>query len=576
MSNFSFLKEQFPVLENFGSLAERYVYTDVNSCLLKLGMIGETIVNLMFRYDRLPLSIDNTAVARIDALLQEGMLPRDICDILHALRKARNRAVHENYESGEEGRALLEMAYSLCEWFMQTYGDWDYESRPFVMPLPPAENISPGKAEEKAIEEELMKEAETKAAVAKKVDSAERKQKAFRAASGRVRSEAETRYMIDMQLRQAGWEADTQTMRYARGTRPQKGRCMAIAKWPTLSGTGKKGFADYALFADRKLVAIIEAKALHKDIPSVIDYQCKDYARNIRKEDALYQAGTWGSYRVPFVFATNGRPYLEQLATRSGIWFLDLRAPSNAPRALRGWMSPEGLLEMLRESAAAGSRALGEMPYDFLRDENGLALRAYQVEAIKAAEQAITEGRRNVLLAMATGTGKTRTILGLIYRFLKSGRFRRILFLVDRTSLGEQAEDVFKEVRLENLLTLDNIYNIKGLDDKDIDRETRLQVATVQSMVKRILYSDGDDMPSVTDYDLLIIDEAHRGYILDREMGEEELLYRDQLDYQSKYRSVIEYFDAVRIALTATPALQTTRIFGEPVFCYTYREAVIE
>lgn len=75
---------------------------------------------------------------------------------------------------------------------------------------------------------------------------------------------------------------------------------------------------------------------------------------------------------------------------------------------------------------------------------------------------------------------------------------------------------------------------------------------------------------------LTYADEAHRGYILDKEMCEDEVLYRDQREYQSKYRSVIEYFNAVKIALTATPALQTTEIFGKPVFKYTYREAVIE
>lgn len=164
----------------------------------------------------------------------------------------------------------------------------------------------------------------------------------------------------------------------------------------------------------------------------------------------------------------------------------------------------------------------------------------------------------------------TRTVLGMIYRFLKTNRFKRILFLVDRTSLGEQAIDVFKEVKLEDLMTLDEIYNIKSLEDKDIDKETRIQVATVQSMVKRILYNDGEPMPAVTYYDLIIIDEAHRGYVLDKEMGDTEILYRDQREYQSKYRSVIEYFDAVTIALTATPALQTTEIFGQPVFKYTY------
>lgn len=71
-------------------------------------------------------------------------------------------------------------------------------------------------------------------------------------------------------------------------------------------------------------------------------------------------------------------------------------------------------------------------------------------------------------------------------------------------------------------------------------------------------------------------DEAHRGYILDKEMGDDEMLYRNQDDYISKYRSVLEYFDAIKIALTATPALHTSQIFGAPVFNYTYREAVIE
>ena len=174
------------------------------------------------------------------------------------------------------------------------------------------------------------------------------------------------------------------------------------------------------------------------------------------------------------------------------------------------------------------------------------------------------------------GTGKTRTILGMIYRFLKSGRFRRILFLVDRTALGEQAQDVFKEVKLEDVMTLNEIYNIKNLDNKDIDPETKIQIATVQSLVKRIMYNTGETMPAVSDYDLIIVDEAHRGYILDKEAGEDELLYRNQDDFVSKYRTVIEYFDAVKVALTATPALHTSEIFGKPVFEYSYRRAVVE
>ena len=124
------------------------------------------------------------------------------------------------------------------------------------------------------------------------------------------------------------------------------------------------------------------------------------------------------------------------------------------------------------------------------------------------------------------------------------------------------------------ILALNDINN--ELDEKEIDRETKIHIATVQSLVKRILYPEGDTMPSVTDYDLIVVDEAHRGYILDKEMSETEMLYRNQDDYISKYRTVIEYFDAVKIALTATPALHTTEIFGKPVFNYSYREAVID
>lgn len=575
-SNFQFLTSHFPVLANFGELAETYLYSDSNSCLMKLGMIGETIVNLCFIYDKIPLPQDNTAANRINSLFREGMITRDLKDVLHALRVSRNKAVHENYASVADGKALIQMAHSLCQWFMQTYGDWTYQGESFVMPADTSYPVDADKQNEQAREDALIKEAEKTAAAAPAVEKEIRKKQSGKAASQRVRSEAETRYLIDEQLRKVGWEADTQKLRYFKGTRPAKGRNMAISEWPTDSSVGNRGYVDYALFVGMQMVAAVEAKAIHKDIPSVIDYQCKDYSRNIRSADSAYQIGRWGGYKVPFTFATNGRPYLEQYDTKSGIWFLDLRQPDNAPKALRGWMSPEGIMELLDKDISARNQDLRGMSYDLLRDKDGLNLRAYQIRAIEAAEEAIINGQQNILLAMATGTGKTRTVLGMIYRFLKTGRFRRILFLVDRTSLGEQASDVFREVKLEDLMTLDDIYNIKGLEDKDIDRETRIQIATVQSMVKRILYNDEETMPAVSDFDLVIIDEAHRGYILDKEMGEDEILYRDQLDYQSKYRCVVEYFDAVKIALTATPALQTTKIFGQPVFKYTYREAVIE
>lgn len=244
-SNFEFLKDSFPVLANFGKLSEKYLYTDSNSCLMKLGMIGETIVNLIFTYDKLPLPYDNTAVNRIDTLYREGLITHDLADILHALRKKRNLAVHENYASVEDGKALIQMAYSLTEWFMQTYGDWNYKSKPFVIPPDSAVAVSIDKAAEEAKEDLLMDEASKVAAAAPAVSMDDRRKQAGKAAGRRFKSEAETRYLIDEQLRKVGWEADTEKLRYSKGTRPAKGHNIAIAEWPTDSTVGNKGYVDY-------------------------------------------------------------------------------------------------------------------------------------------------------------------------------------------------------------------------------------------------------------------------------------------------------------------------------------------
>ena len=577
-SNSEFLNRYWPALAQIGAAAESYVYSDANACLYKLGMFGERLILEIFAFEHIKEpTIDNTHANRIRLLKREGLIPKKIDDILYALRKMRNDAVHAGADSVEDAKTLLSMTYNLAVWFMEVYGDWGYIAPAFVMPenvvQPDYESIIK-EQEEKIVA--LSKQVEAVSTAASTKTSKERAEKGETASESMELSEAETRYLIDEQLRKFGWEADTNTLRYSKGTRPQKGRNLAIAEWPTDSAVGKNGYADYALFVGVKLVGIVEAKKAAIDIPSVIDHQCKEYAKGIKDEHQEYTINQWGAYKVPFVFATNGRKYLKQIETKSGIWYLDLRSGANAPKALPGWISPQGLMEQLEKDIVAANSALQNTPFDLLRDPDGLNLRKYQINAIEAAEQAVIDGKQTVLLSMATGTGKTRTILGMIYRFIKSDRFKRVLFLVDRTALGEQAEDVFKEVKIEELMTLDSIYNIKGLDEKEIDRETKIHIATVQSLVKRILYPKDDTMPSVTDYDLIVIDEAHRGYILDKEMSETEMLYRNQDDYISKYRTVIEYFDAVKIALTATPALHTTKIFGKPVFNYSYREAVID
>lgn len=579
-SNFDFLNRYWPTLEKIGATAESYLYDDPNACIYKLGMFAERLVQEIFSFEHLSEpEYDNSHAARIKILKREGLIDRGgkIDDILFALRKKRNDAVHNYEDSIDDAKAMLEMAYHLAEWFMQVYGDWGYIPTEFKLPE---------KKPEIDYESIIKKQEEEIAALIKTVDEiktpasdntkSERSEKAASVSDNMKLTEAETRLIIDDQLRKYGWEVDTNALRYSKGVRPQKGKNLAIAEWPTDSKVTQGGFADYALFVGLQMVGIVEAKKAMIDIPSVIDYQCKDYASMIKTEHHEYLINAWGKYQVPFVFATNGRKYLKQIETKSGIWFLDLRNKSNVPKALSGWISPDGIMELLEKDIACADDTLRNMPYDFLRDSDGLNLRDYQIKAIEAAEKAVIDGTPSVLLSMATGTGKTRTILGMIYRFLKSGRFKRILFLVDRTALGEQASDVFKEVKIEDLMTLDNIYNIKGLEEKEIEKETKIHIATIQSLVKRIVYDEGNTMPSVTEYDLIIVDEAHRGYILDKEMSETEMLYRNQSDYISKYRTVVEYFDAVKVALTATPALHTTEIFGKPVFNYSYREAVID
>ena len=578
-SNFDFLNRYWETLARIGKSAESYLYNDPNACIYKLGMFAERLVQEIFAKERLTEpTYDNTHANRIKILKREGLIERGgrIDDILYSLRKTRNAAVHQYEDSVDTAKSLLRMAYRLAVWFMEVYGDYSFQAPEFVMPQD--EPIPDYKSIIQDLEEQLARAAKARLVVTA-TDDLSPKEKANKSAAvteAMVLTEAETRIIIDDQLKKYGWEVDTNNLRYSKGTRPQKGRNLAIAEFPTNSTVTKGGYADYALFVGLKLVAIIEAKKASVDIPSVIDYQCKDYARMIKAEHSQYVINDWNGYKVPFVFATNGRKYLKQIEQKSGIWFLDLRDGANTPKAMQGWISPDGFMEMLDKDIATANQALQNTPYDLLRDPDGLNLREYQIRAIEAAENAIIKGKKTALLSMATGTGKTRTILGMIYRFIKSNRFRRILFLVDRTALGEQASDVFKEVKIEDLMTLDEIYNIKGLDEKEIDKETKIHIATVQSLVKRLIYSEDDTMPSVSDYDLIVVDEAHRGYTLDKELSDDELLYRNQEDYISKYRTVIEYFDAVKVALTATPALHTTEIFGKPVFTYSYREAVID
>lgn len=576
-SNFEFLNRYWPVLAQLGANAENYLYSDPNACIYKLGMFAERLVQeiLVFEHMDAPKT-DNTHANRIRLLKRAGLLPPEIDNTLYILRKTRNSAVHAGTDSVDEAKTLLSMAYNLAVWYMETYGDWEYIAGDFVMPeeVHQVDLKSVIEDQEKKIAELSQKLAQVTTAVSGTTQK-ERAKRGETVSSMMQWNEAQTRCLIDEQLRKAGWEADTINLRYSKGIRPVKGRNIAISEWPTNSAFYKNGYADYAFFIGEKLVALMDAKRASEDVASTIDVQVKDYAKHIKEEHSKYVINSWDDYQVPFLFASNGRAFLEQLRTKSGIWFLDARKSTNQPYPIRNWFSPSDLEEKLSQDIDKANETLVTYSDSFMEDPKGLNLRDYQIRAISKTTEAIISGKRTALLAMATGTGKTRTVLGLIYKMLESKRFKRILFLVDRVSLGEQAMDTFKDVKLKDLMTLDEIYEIKDIDDNEINLETKVSVSTVQGLLKRTILSETPDlMPGA--FDLIIVDEAHRGYILDREMTEEEILYANQDDYMSKYKQVIEYFDAVKIALTVTPALHTAEIFGEPIFTYSYREAVID
>src|SRR5579863_9495733 len=626
-ANFDFLGTHEAQLVRLGGLAERYFKDDPNTSLIKLRQFGEVLAQLTAAKSGMLASPEAQQADLLRRLKFERIVPREVGDLFHQLRIAGNRATHAQAGDHAEALSTLKIARELGIWFHRTFADAKYKGGAFVPPPDPAdatkalqeeldrlrqaldqtrsdvekarvaaenearERLSAQERakkdrEERAVWEQLASEAEkakaqlsaelqalqaaaaqapaqTMAAIVAKADAA--------AAEINI-DEASTRTLIDTQLRARGWEVDTQEMRYATGTRPAKGRNMAIAEWPTKSGP-----ADYALFVGTKCIGVVEAKRRNKNVSAHVD-QAQRYARGFRFEGGAEPIGDpWADigterFFVPFVFSTNGRPYLKQVETESGIWFRDARKPSNHRRALSDWPTPDGLKGMLEIDAEAAQADLKARPFDF-----GFPLRPYQKHAIEVVEAGLAEERRNMLLAMATGTGKTKLAIAMLYRLLAAKRFRRVAFIVDRNALGTQAAGEFSTTRIVSAKTFADIFGLKGLDTVKPDSETKVHICTIQGLVKRVLYTDDPaEIPPVDQYDLMVVDECHRGYLLDREMSDAELSFRSQDDYISKYRRVLEHFDAVKIRLTATPALHTANIFGDPIYKYSYREAVID
>ena len=341
---------------------------------------------------------------------------------------------------------------------------------------------------------------------------------------------------------------------------------MAIPELPTLEGP-----ADYALCFSQRVQAVVEAKRVGIGAQEVL-LQAQRYSRGVQQQPRWQ-----GEYGVPFLYSTNG----EQIR------FHDIRREQNRSRWVSGFHRYEALNEML-------DRDIDTELDDLVGLQQSELLRPYQVEASAAIEDAIRDGRRKLLVTMATGTGKTLMTVNEIYRLMNSGVARRVLFLVDRRALAAQTVRTFASFEAERGLKFDKIYTVYSqllqkddLGDEPFDPnlmpnslltsptlgDAFVYVSTIQRMSmnlfgsERALKIDGASLDADVEqldipihaFDLIVADECHRGYT-----ARERAIWRDTLDY----------FDAIKIGLTATPATHTMAYFEHLAYRYDYDDAV--
>ena len=367
--NFAFLMKYDKVLVRHAALAERYVFDDPDSALIKLRQFGELLAQHAAAYTGVAVEEHESQRDLIDKLWERQIISSQASQLFHSLRKAGNEAAHQHTGDRREALHQLQMARKLAVWFHKSFGgDAHFKAGPFVPPPDPHEAERELRTELERLREALVAAQEQMAGSQQLVEEQARQRQVAEAAAKRAYGdltavlelaaeteqqleqerqrfqrhlaelqtqaaaapieqraavvelahheaeeldldEAHTRRIIDQQLREAGWEADTVALTYAAGIRPIRGRNLAIAEWPTAHGP-----ADYVLFVGLTPVAVAEAKRRRQDVAGSIE-QAKRYSRGYTvTADQQSPGGPWGEFTVPFLFATNGRPFLRQIA----------------------------------------------------------------------------------------------------------------------------------------------------------------------------------------------------------------------------------------------------------------------
>lgn len=324
--------------------------------------------------------------------------------------------------------------------------------------------------------------------------------------------------IIDKRLAEAGWDVDNVTQ-----VIPEFSISKNMVNEPR-APYGKE-FSDYVLLGkDGKPLAVIEAKKTSVDA-AIGREQAKQYCYNIQEEISF----------LPFCFYTNGHE----------IYFWDLG--NYPPKKVLGFPTRDDLerYEYIRRNRKPLAAEL---------INSNIAGRDYQVHAIRSVLEGIDKKKNKFLLVMATGTGKTRTTIALVDALMRAGWVERVLFLVDRIALRNQALEAFKE-----FLPYEPAWPKIG--EKSIATDRRIYTSTYPTMLNII--RDEENPLSPHFFDLIVVDESHRS------------IY-------NTYQEVLDYFNTITLGLTATPTdvidHNTFQLFecedGLPTFAYSYEEAV--
>lgn len=478
MTNFAFLPDTFSDIAESAARAEGHIHGDPRAACFHTRFTLEAIVHWLYRHDtQLRMPYDHALGALLHEPTFQNLLPEAVFQKARVIQKVGNQAVHKPRPiQQDDARQVVKELHHICYWLVRTYtpevsregAAWRDER----IPQPAAGGEVVPRNELEALEEKL---AEQNAAALKQQqerDALDSELQAVRAQLAAIRaeseqqpdahdySEAETRhYLIDVELRRAGWSLDE-----------VRDREYEVTGMPNNKGIG---YADYVLWGDDgKPLAVVEAKKSTGD-PEAGQQQAKLYA------DCLEQMHG----RRPIIFFTNGY--------QTWIWD-DAFYPA---RRVSGFYKKDELTRLML-------RREHRKPLDVAQVKDAIAGRYYQKRAIGSIAQQFGQARRKALLVMATGTGKTRTAIALVDLLQRAGWVKRALFLADRVSLVNQACNAFKahlpEASPVNLVT-------------EKETEGRVYACTYPTMMGLIDETDGDEARfGIGHFDLVIIDEAHR------------------------------------------------------------------